>query len=148
VNVCTPQEATALAQCFITQQNCQAPINPACHACAMSGEASPYSSALLFNAANQPSELNVEGCVAALSGDTSATGCGPKLQARFACAGNACTACTDEAQRTTCLQQADTTTCSTVNQAAACATPYLPQCVQGNTELEVAFNLVRIFCGP
>lgn len=148
LNVCTAQEAAAIVQCFISKQNCDALVTQACHACAVSGDATPYASALIVNAQGQPAELNVEGCVANMTGDPSANGCGPKLAARFECANQACTACTDETQRQSCLSQADTGVCATTATNASCATPYLTQCVQGTTELDVAYNLVRLFCGP
>lgn len=149
-NVCTPQEAAAIVQCFVQKQNCQVLVSSACHQCAVSGDTTPYSSALIVHDQNpgQAPELNIEGCVAAAAGDPSATGCGPKLQAKYTCAASACTGCTDPTGYQTCAQQADTTVCATQNQAAQCAAPYIGQCVQGTTELEVAFNLVKVFCGP
>lgn len=149
-NVCTPQEAAAIVSCFVQNQNCDVLVSSACHQCAVSGDTTGYSSALIIHDQN-PSrgpELNVEGCVAAMSGDPSATGCGPKLVAKYACEAAACSTCADPTSAQQCAAQSDTTTCATQNTAAQCAGPYMSQCVQGTTDLEVAFNLVKTFCGP
>ncbi len=148
-NVCTPQEAAAIVSCFVQNQNCQVLVSSACHQCAVSGDNTPYSSALIVHQTpGVAPELNIEGCVGAVSKDPSATGCGPKLAAKYACAASACAGCKDAAGFQTCSTQADTTSCATQSAAAQCAAPYLAQCVQGTTELEVAFNLVKTFCGP
>lgn len=149
-NVCTPQEAAAIVSCFVQNQNCYVPVSSACHQCAVSGDSTAYSSALIVHDQN-PSlapELNVEGCVGALAGDTSANGCGPKLAAKYQCEAASCTGCADATSYQTCATSADNSTCATANTAAACAAPYVGQCVQGTTELEVAYNLVKVFCGP
>ena len=147
-NVCTPTDAANIVSCFMNKQNCTVPVSAACHQCAVSAETSAYAAALIINATGQVSELNVEGCVAGLTNDLTATGCGPKLAARFECAEQACTTCQDPAQRNSCLQAADTSACAAQNQAAACATPVLDQCIQGATQVDVAINLVKVFCGP
>lgn len=149
-NVCTPQEAAAIVSCFVENQNCQVLVSSACHQCAVSGDTTPYSSALIVHDQKPGTapELNIEGCVGAVAGDPSATGCGPKLAAKYQCAAASCAGCTDATGFKTCSASADTTTCATSNTAAQCAAPYMAQCVQGASELDVAFNLVKTFCGP
>lgn len=149
-NVCTPQEAAAIVSCFVQNQNCNVLVSSACHQCAVSGDATPFSSALIVHDQN-PSlapELNVEGCVGEMAGDGSANGCGPKLAAKYQCEQSSCAGCTDATSYQSCAAQSDTGSCATANTTAQCAAPYLGQCVQGTTELEVAYNLVKVFCGP
>jgi hypothetical protein len=148
-NVCTPQDAAAIASCFVQAQSCEVLVSATCHGCAVSGDSSASSAALIVHdQSGNTDELNIAGCVGALSGDPSASGCGAKLAARDACITSACTACTDSASLSSCATRAATTVCAAANADAQCAAPYLPQCNQGTTELEVAFNLVRVFCGP
>jgi hypothetical protein len=149
-NVCTPQEAAAIVSCFVENQNCQVLVSSACHQCAVSGDTTPYSSALILHDQNpgKAPELNIEGCVGAVAGDPSAAGCGPRLAAKYSCSASSCGGCADPTGFQTCSAQADTSVCATANANAQCAAPYMSQCVQGSTELEVAFNLVKVFCGP
>jgi hypothetical protein len=148
-NVCTPQEATSIVKCMFQQQDCQAQVSAACHACSVTSMSDPYSGALVVSQQGQPPSINVEGCIAALAGDTSAAGCGPKYVARFDCEANACSQCQqDEQAFVACADQADRTVCATQTAAAQCAEPYLNTCFNGQSYLEVAFNLIKIFCGP
>lgn len=149
-NVCTPQDAAAIVSCLVQHQSCDAPVSAACHACAVSGDTTPYSSALIVHdqSSGKALELNIAGCVGAASGDPSLAGCGPKLAAMEACTASACAGCTDPTGSQHCTTLAATSVCATANAGAQCAAPYMAQCVQGTTELEVAFNLVKVFCGP
>ena len=148
MNLCSAEEAAALASCFIEKKNCEVGVRQLCHDCATSGAQSQMSSPLIYDATNQPAELNVEGCVGQLAGDPSANGCGAKLAARYACGAQACTTCADDASKETCSTSAGTTVCATQEAAAQCATPFLAQCKQGTTETQIAYNLLAIFCGP
>jgi len=148
-NVCSPQEATSIVKCLFQQQDCQAQVSAACHACSVSSPADPYAGALIVSKQGETPAINVEGCIAALSGDISANGCGPKYVARFECEANACEHCVqDEQAFVACADQADRSVCAAQAAAATCADPYLATCFNGENYLEVAFNLIKIFCGP
>lgn len=149
-NVCTPQEVAAIVSCFVQGQSCNVAVSIACHSCAVSGDTTPYASAVIVHdrSSGKTPELNIAGCVGAASGDPSVSGCGAKLAAKDACIAASCARCTDQAGLQHCSTQAGTTVCATENAGAQCAAPYLAQCVQGTTQLEVAFNLVKVFCGP
>lgn len=84
-NVCTPQDAAAIVSCFVQGQSCDVPVSAACHACAVSGDTTPYSSALIVHdpSSGKAPELNIAGCVGAASGDPSLAGCGAKLAAKM-----------------------------------------------------------------
>jgi hypothetical protein len=148
LGVCSAREAAAIASCFVDAQNCDVPVSAACHGCAVSGAESAEAGPLRSELQGQPGGLNVPGCVAQLDGDPSADGCGPKLQAYLVCVDEACAACMDPDLLSGCEREADASTCSAAADAAACARPYLAQCEVGATDLEVAFELIAIFCGP
>jgi hypothetical protein len=147
-NVCSPSDAAAIANCFVAGQSCDQPVLVTCFQCAKSGLASPYASPLLSDAQGKPAGLNVAGCVGLLAGDGSANGCGPKLEAKVACTSEACAACADEASTKACAGAAATGVCAAQAAAAQCADPYLAECRKGESVLEIAFNLVALFCGP
>jgi hypothetical protein len=147
LGVCTVQDAAAIANCFVDAQNCDVPVSADCHACAVSGAESVEAGPLRSELQGQPGGLNVPGCVAQLDGDPSADGCGPKLQAYLVCVEEACAACTDPDLLPGCEREAEASTCSAETDAAACATPYLAECEVGATDLEIAFELIAIFCG-
>jgi len=107
-------------------------------------------------------QLNFNGCVAALTGDVTATGCGAKSQASNQCADAACdqncpvdskgngldelNACLKEAGTTACKQFTDAEgTC--IDDAVKAGAP-AEACNAGSSTEEVAVNLAQIFCGP
>lgn len=145
--VCTPQDASAIASCFIDAQSCDVAVSAACHDCALSSPQSGESAPLQTDEQGVPVGLNIAGCVAQLDGDPSEAGCGPKVEAYLDCVDQACAACTDPDLLPGCRDDADATTCSAAAAAADCAIPYLSQCT-GDTLLDTAFDLIAIFCGP
>jgi len=149
-NLCTAQDAAAITSCFVQGQGCDVVVSATCRACAVSGDTAQYSSALIVHdqSSARPLALNIAGCVGAVSGDLSAGGCGAKLAAKEACTASSCAGCTDPIEFQSCAAQAEASVCAAANAGAQCAAPYMAQCVQGTTELEVAFNLVTLFCGP
>lgn len=106
--------------------------------------------------------LNLGGCIAALAGDTSATGCGAKVQAISECQRAACTGCPDPstgAQALSdylkCQQEALSTVCLGYVDAGGCADPLIAPdgaaetCASGaNTFLDRARHLAHVFCAP
>lgn len=106
--------------------------------------------------------LNLGGCIAQTSGDTSATSCGAKVQAISACQQFACTACPDPstsakamADYLKCQSAALTTACGAYAKAGGCADALIAPdgsaeiCASGkNTFLDRARVLARLFCAP
>jgi hypothetical protein len=149
-NVCSPQDGAAIVSCLLLGQSCNVPVSLACHVCAVSGDTSATSAALIVHdpGSGKAAELNIAGCVGAASGDPSSAGCGARLAVKEWCFASACAACPDPASSQACTSQAAAGVCATANAEAQCAAPYLAECVQGTTQLEIAFNLVKVFCGP
>lgn len=147
LNVCTPQEATAIVTCRFSQQNCNAQVSSACHACSVTGPNDPKSGPLIIGQDGSAS-VNIEGCVSALSGDVSANSCGARLLSASICESEACADCQTDQAFEACLGQADKTVCAQPVAAAKCADQYMASCVQGNSVAEIAFNLIKLFCGP
>jgi hypothetical protein len=149
-NACTPSDAAAIVSCILDGQSCNVLVTVACRTCAVSGDTTPSSAALIVHdqSAGRAPELNIAGCVGAASGDPSLAGCGAKLAAKDACIASACAGCTAPADAQSCSTQATATVCAAASADAQCATPYLAQCVQGANQGEIAFNLVKVFCGP
>lgn len=147
--VCTPQEASIVATCFtLGGQYCNAlpNISPQCQTCAVVPGNSPRYGALIQVDPSRPAELNVEGCVSALTGDGSATSCGARLLAESVCETNACNHCSTDAEFDQCNRAAASTTCASQAAAAACADAPLATCVQGKSRVEQATHLVALFC--
>lgn len=146
--VCTQQEAMAIATCFFNNQNCQTTVSAQCHHCAVSSPttSSTYGAIIVDETGQREPEVNVEGCVATLTGDTSATGCGGRLKATYACESAACTQCTDSSQLANCQRAAAQGPCAQQAQASAQCESTASQCMSGSSEAEVAFNLIQMFC--
>jgi hypothetical protein len=82
-----------------------------------------------------------------MSGDITANGCGPRLQARYACEEQACAHCASPQEMAACMTAADATVCTAqVANANACL-QFANQCLAGGSEADVAFNLIGLFCG-
>jgi hypothetical protein len=147
-NICSPQESQTIANCFFGQQDCQTKVTAECHQCAISATNAPQSSAIIVDPATMAPALNVEGCVAGLQGDITPNGCGAKLAQMYSCEETSCGTCQNDDDWGVCADAADQATCATSVSAASCATPYLDTCIAGATDIDVAANLIRIFCGP
>ncbi len=147
-HVCSQAEAQVVAACFtLGGQYCQnlGAVNQACQACAVTPAASPTYGALVQIDQNSPAQPNITGCVGALTGNPTASGCGAKLEAEVECEANACARCSDQ-DRGACANQAATTVCGAQRAASSCADQVLGTCLQGQTAADQAFNLVAIFC--
>lgn len=106
--------------------------------------------------------LNLGGCIAQASGDTTASSCGAKVQAIAECQQFACTACPDPSTSAKamsdylkCQSSALTTACGAFAKAGSCADPLIAPggsaeiCASGkNTFLDRARVLARLFCAP
>lgn len=145
---CTQQEAQAIATCFFNNQNCEQQVTAQCHNCAVSSPtaSSTYGAIIVDETGQREPEVNVEGCVAAITGDTSASGCGGRLKATYACESAACAQCTDTTQLAQCQQQAAAGPCAQYAQASSQCDSTAAQCLQGGSEVQVAYNLIQMFC--
>lgn len=144
---CTQQEAAAIATCFFNNQNCDQPVTANCHTCAVSSPtASQTFGAIIVDETGQREpEVNVEGCVAAMTNDTSASGCGARLKMTYACESAACSRC-DAQGLAACQRAAATGPCAQYAQQSAQCESVASQCMAGTTEAEVAMNLIQLFC--
>jgi len=118
----------------IVKTTCDAFVqaNSNCAACLQSQETDATSAAIVWHAQMRYWTVNVAGCIARATGDTSATGCGATYAAAIACRQSSCNVCWQAAQASTasfqqfsdCESQAGTTTCQTYAQAvpATCGT--------------------------
>jgi len=99
--------------------------NSNCAACLQSQETDATSAAIVWHQQMHYWTVNVAGCIAQATGDTSASGCGATYAAAIACRQSSCNACWQAAQSTSatfqqfsdCESQAGTTTCQTYAQA-------------------------------
>lgn len=147
-HVCSAAEAQVVATCFtLGGQYCQNlnAVNPACQSCAVTPAASPTYGALVQVDQSSPAQPNITGCVGALTGNPTASGCGAKLESEIECEANACARCAD-ADRGACANQAAATVCAAQRQASSCADQALATCLQGQSAADQAINLVAIFC--
>jgi hypothetical protein len=146
-HLCTQQEANILASCFFANQGCDEQVTALCHQCAVSSAeaSSTYGAIIVDESGQHDPEPNVEGCVAARSGDVSASGCGARLRSMFGCESQACAEC-DDANHAACTQAADTGVCATYAQAATRCSSQRDQCSQGSSPQEVAYSLIQLFC--
>ncbi|MFO0672480.1 MAG: hypothetical protein U0235_23205 [Polyangiaceae bacterium] len=101
-NVCSEEQMALVINCSFTdpmhatpacQRLFSMPENAACLKCAVSSRSDVSWGALLHDSVSEPPYPNVEGCVAALSGDTSQNGCGAKMIADQDCSSYACRNC-------------------------------------------------------
>lgn len=134
--------------------------NSACIACAAPGATAAQTGAMLPVAGS--TNANYAGCVAALTGDVSATGCGAKIQAAEQCRMTSCqSACPvtpgdDAAFKafTKCLDDAWTGECATYAAATTCADDFrkgsgaAAACYPNTTDFGVIVSTyVTLFCG-
>lgn len=157
--VCTSAQADQLVLCVYTDpfhmtKPCQdflnAPENAACARCGYSDSTEPVWGAIYSGQFPESPIENVEGCVAALSGETTTSGCGAKLLALFECQTYVCRDCQrSESESYTCGEAAAKTLCAPFATAAACADPFMDQCLPmetGGRPSEVGRKLVKMFC--
>lgn len=163
--VCSTSQINTYVDCLFNANasatTCDAFVNStansACMACALVPDTSSSFGAMTYDADNLVS-LNIAGCIARTSNNTSASGCGAKVQAASQCTAAACALncpVTDQASldaRNTCETDAQSGGCATYQQTATtCSDPLLQgasaQCENGTTFEAVAINLATLFCG-
>lgn len=137
-------EATSGASC---DAFFDAAESASCLACAVSDAQAGVASPLLAWTESSSTYIytNEGACVAAVSGDSTAGGCGAKIAARAACHDAACGDCSSLDDWTECTAASDTTMCAAYVNESNCETPYAGQCYAG-TELDTAMRLVRTMC--
>lgn len=121
-----PQRNEATCNAFFADTN-----NAACIACGRTPTTEPKLGAVVSNGASV--QVNYPGCIAAVTNDVTATGCGAKVQAKELCLDFACVnACPTPAGDNAafqallkCQDDAAKTVCKTYADAAACADPFL-----------------------
>jgi hypothetical protein len=154
---CTSAQADQLVHCiytdpFHTTKACQdflaAPENQACSSCGYTPYSDPVWGPIVSGQfAGVPIE-NIEGCVAAVSGDNSTTGCGAKMLALQDCEAFVCRNCAEAKDFNACADTADTTMCASFASGAACAKPFMDQCLPTTIRgpIDAGRNLVKVFC--
>lgn len=159
-NACSEEQMAQLVACVFTDPihttpACQRLFGSAeaasCLKCAVSTRGDAFWGPLLVDSAQEPPYPNVEGCVAALSGDTSINGCGSKMIAAQDCIGYACRNCDQMSPAYDgCYTTAAAGLCAASSQAAAaCSAQFIDQCAPHDaaTVRDMALGLVRTFCG-
>lgn len=134
--------------------------NDACRQCVYSAPTDSTYGPIVIDS-NNIGSLNYAGCVAALSGNTTSTGCGAKVQAATQCEVAACSSCADPSASqqaldnyNTCRTDAAAGVCTTYDTAQSCADTLTATggsaaaCVNGSTFVLLARNLAKIFCSP
>jgi len=113
----TPPIVTATCQAFVT-------ANASCTSCLQTEDTAPTAGAIVWHEKDAYWTVNVAGCIAQATGDTSGTGCGGSYAAAIACRQASCNACweaqgttTTFAEFSTCEEQAGASTCSTYAEA-------------------------------
>ncbi len=159
---CTEAQGQAVLACYLAGQakapECQAfvsdPANADCISCALSQENDPTLGPIIYDVQRGSGRYNFGGCVAGVTNDPSATGCGAQFQAQFDCEFDACE-CAANSYFLDCRIAARQTVCSKFT--AACATQAALTCegvgpsfwfgtgVDGF--LLRGLELIRLFCG-
>lgn len=134
--------------------------NDACRQCVYSAPTDATYGPIVIDS-NNIGSLNYAGCIAALSGNTTSSGCGAKVQAANQCEMAACTSCPDPSATqqalddyNTCKSDARAGVCTTYDTAQTCADTLTATggsaaaCVNGTTFVLLARNLAKIFCSP
>ncbi len=166
-NVCTPSQISAFyAACLtppISETTCKAWVGQyaTCSACLQTEDTAPTAGAIVWHEHDAYWTVNVAGCIAQATGDTSGTGCGGSYAAAIACRQASCNACWQGQGQTTtfqefatCEEQAGGTTCSSFAQAvpATCgdlttspASVCMPS--SGATAQDAFMQVAPLFCG-
>jgi hypothetical protein len=151
-NACTSQQATTLAGCLMTTAgntpSCDnfmySGQNGTCIECGVTSITAAHRGPILDD--GQSYWTNPAGCVAALSGDSSTTGCGATLDILVQCEDAACYRCGD-ADYQACIDAADRGECSAYAYGLTCSSLYQTACM-GNSVVDEALKLVKLFCMP
>ncbi len=152
-NACTSQQASLLVDCLMTTVG----ATPACGNFFNSGQngfciqcgvtsvnAQRFGPILDDGVAHY---TNPAGCIAALSGDSSATGCGSTYDALLQCEGASCDRCVSDQDYKACTDAADLGTCKPYASARACSAIYASACI-GSSKVDEAIKLVKLWCMP
>ncbi len=166
-NVCTPTQVSAFVDCLSglpDATTCKtfvaAAANKTCIGCAATPSTAASYGPLVEGTVTI--EVNVAGCIANVTNDKTATGCGAKMSANSQCQQLACeTNCPVSATDTgaefnallACQDKSETTVCMTYATAAGCADGLIEagtaaQCANGGSTFgENANAMVTLFCG-
>jgi len=91
--------------------------------------------------------LNIEGCIALIDGDTTATGCGAKYAAEQDCRDAACANCSSASGFDACWRDAGRTVCKAFADEAICAqSPVFGPCRDYDGYEESFFALSALYC--
>lgn len=162
---CTVQQVDTYVACLFSQAandpTCRDYLaradNAVCSHCLMSAvDDTSYGPLIRFGP--NAITVNVEGCVALVTSDAQATGCGAKAQALGQCRRAACAPncpLTDQASLVAfneCEVASNKSVCKSYLSASACLAPLLEgraaACASGPTPLAVATGVAKFFCGP
>lgn len=166
---CSPTQIATLATCVWpdpqrNEATCTAffadNANAACIACGRTPTTEPKLGAVVSNGASV--QVNYPGCIAAVTNDVTAAGCGAKVQAKELCLDFACvSACPTPAGDNAafqallkCQDDASKTVCKTFADAAKCADPFLAPggaatvCAPTVTDFgDRVEHYLQLFCG-
>jgi hypothetical protein len=147
----------------IDETTCKAYVaaNSTCSACLQTEDTAPTSGAIVWHEHDAYWTVNVAGCLARATGDSSATGCGGSYSAAIACRQASCNACwagqgttTTFAEFSMCEQQAGESTCATYAAAVPAACGDISQgpgsvCMpaSGATAQDAFMQIAPLFCG-
>ncbi len=168
-NQCSAAQIETLVDCVYERPNynkatCDAffaaPANAACIGCGYTKTSDPSLGPIISN--DTSVQVNYAGCVARLSNDVTATGCGAKMQASQLCLDRACVSACPVPDNDTaafnaylkCNDDASKTVCKAYFDPAACATPLTTDggvaspCLPNTQDFGVrAVAYVSLFCG-
>jgi hypothetical protein len=123
------------------------PANTACIACLFSSEADPSYGAIIRVGGSW--KTNTAGCIALVDGDTTASGCGARVQAASACYDAACEGCEPFTSYVQCREQAPSTVCRPHYLDAVCVLrPLYSTCTAYAVNQDYFMASARLFCGP
>ena len=165
--VCTATQISGFyAACLtppIDETTCKAFVaaNTSCSACLQTEDTAPAAGAIVWHEHDAYWTVNVAGCLARATGDSTATGCGGSYSAAIACRQASCNACwqgqgttTTFAEFSMCEQQAGQSTCAAFAQAVPAACGNIAQgpgsvCMppSGATAQGAFMQIAPLFCG-
>lgn len=153
-NLCNLSQAQIIVECLFTSapsvQQCDqffgSYVNDACISCAISSPVSQKAGPIIDTGSTY--YTNTPGCIAGLSGDGSAAGCGAKYSTLLDCEEAACAHCKSDQEWFECAAAADTGACLTYSNDASCRTTYATTCLAAKTYVQEALDLVKLFCMP
>lgn len=150
---CSPSQAQQVTDCLMTTAGatptCDSFMtsyqNGGCIQCAVTSVNAPKRGPILDD--GQLYYTNPAGCIAALSGDSSAQSCGATFDTLYSCEWNACSECNATEQNyNDCADEADKGACASWASAKTCSKIYETQCL-GTSPADEGLKLVNLFCG-